>query len=479
MANDSLLFLTELENYSLDSKLLIAQKVSSRLMDSACVSLQKILTNNITPTEIEIFTTYSIVYDSGSTVPINQDSFARIINGIRNYLKIDDEEGFSKRLFSSMMVQQFPSQTSFVQRLFRYNYFFTYANENFSMKDEFESMFGQYKDYLLFATAVYMFMSGDIRNIVGNENAAFGLMKVFELKKVVETLSISPQTFKNEIMSFYNGNTEKLFNGLKINCLFPIIAADDNRYIPNPYLVIDAVTSSLLNRLTENNNELRKNFGKEVIESYLYAMCRELSFKSFLSREFEYQKNKNSSALTSDVLLGINDEYLIFFDTKAKTPKVGIRNLEHISYEKDLNIYVEDYIQLINQYFDYKKGLINLGKQYEIHNVFFIDVMLEDSFIDRKDIANKALEKYKDHSITLEDENNIRSNILLLSLNEIEKYFLRDVNIITDLINHRDNENKWYDIQLNNDGIENTFINSFDKFFDELFGDLKDFYTNS
>lgn len=475
MGND-LTFLTKLKYYSLDSKLIIAQKISSSLMGGASIGLDNILKTNITPTEIEVFTTYSIVYDSGSDVAINSDAFIEVMNQIRNYLKTNEDSSFGKRLFSSIMVQQVSSQISFVQRLFRYNKFFGYSDESFSMKNEFEKKFGRYIEYEIFAASIYIFLSNDLRKVFGNYYSSLGIQKAFGLKNVVSNLSISSDSFRKELLKFYKSDTDKLYNGLKINCLFPIIETPECRYIPNPYLVIDAVTSSLLNRLTENKGDLRRWFGKRVIETYLYNVCNELSFKTYLSKEFEYDKSKKKTGLTSDVLLGLGD-YFIFFDTKAKTPKVGIRNLEAESYADDLDIYIEDYTQLINQYYDLKKGLIKLDKEYNIKNVFFIDVVLEDSYIDRKDIADEAIKKYKDNLITSEDENVIRGNILILSLNEIEKYFLRDTNILNDLLLHRDDKNRWYDIQLSSDVIENKFIRLFDDYFKELFDSVKEYYS--
>lgn len=46
--------------------------------------------------------------------------------------------------------------------------------------------------------------------------------------------------------------------------------------MPSPYLVINAVTESMLNQLTEGDEKLRGDLGKEVLESYLYDIAIEL-----------------------------------------------------------------------------------------------------------------------------------------------------------------------------------------------------------
>lgn len=66
-------------------------------------------------------------------------------------------------------------------------------------------------------------------------------------------------------------------------------------YIPSPYLIINAVTESMLNRITFQDNKLRRTIGKEVIESYLYDIISQLGTVTWISPEIEYKiaKNKN------------------------------------------------------------------------------------------------------------------------------------------------------------------------------------------
>ena len=46
--------------------------------------------------------------------------------------------------------------------------------------------------------------------------------------------------------------------------------------IRDRYLIINAATESMLNRITFQDNKLRRTIGKEVIESYLYDIISQL-----------------------------------------------------------------------------------------------------------------------------------------------------------------------------------------------------------
>ena len=97
----------------------------------------------------------------------------------------------------------------------------------------------------------------------------------------------------------------------------------DCAYIPSPYLVVNVVTESMLNRLTLGNKDLRRKFGKEVIEEYLFSIYRELNTVTWISREFEYYVGKDRR-LTPDVLVEEMGN-AVLFDTKALSPNLKMR----------------------------------------------------------------------------------------------------------------------------------------------------------
>ena len=77
---------------------------------------------------------------------------------------------------------------------------------------------------------------------------------------------------------------------------------------------------------TLGKNALRRRFGKEVIEEYLFSIYRELNTVTWISREFEYFVGRDRR-LTPDVLVEEMDK-AILFDTKALSPSLKMRQFD-------------------------------------------------------------------------------------------------------------------------------------------------------
>ena len=55
--------LEKLRNYTFDSKMLMSQRISSRIMNSSAVDMKRAYMENIMPWELEIFTAYFVIYN--------------------------------------------------------------------------------------------------------------------------------------------------------------------------------------------------------------------------------------------------------------------------------------------------------------------------------------------------------------------------------------------------------------------------------
>lgn len=123
--------LEKLKEYTLESKLLACQKMSSRIMTCSKIDIELALKENIMPWEIEAFTAYSIIYNSDdATEVLDWKTFGEMITLIRNYwhegLRCAEKEGtYPETFFMISALQQFPVQGVFLEKLFRYHYFFT------------------------------------------------------------------------------------------------------------------------------------------------------------------------------------------------------------------------------------------------------------------------------------------------------------------------------------------------------------------
>lgn len=274
LVHSSLDFLKVLERFTLESKLLACQKYSSRIMTCSQVDMVKAYEENIMPWEIEAFAAYSIVYDTNdATEELDGKTFADTITLIRNYwhsgLITAEENGEYPEAFMMISaLQQFPVQGVFLQKLYRYHYFFTFQNDRLDMRKVFFDKMGvNYEQLEEFAFLVFLGFSKEAQDTIPPIELQKVLTKAFKDKDVLHLLSIEKEEYRKQLFSLYADNIIDQYYGLKIQYLYPFIAGQDFTYVPSPYLVVNAVTESMLNRITLRDNKLRRAIGKESCAS--------------------------------------------------------------------------------------------------------------------------------------------------------------------------------------------------------------------
>ncbi|WP_446787162.1 hypothetical protein [Macellibacteroides fermentans] len=399
LTHSDLSFFKELEQYSFDSKMILCQKFASRIMSSSEVDIHLAFNQNIMPWELETFAAFSVIYDIENVeLDIDMDVFSRIITMIRNYwhpeLTIAEANGsYADTFMMISALQQFPVQGVFLQKLFRYNYIFNFSNSNINMKEEFCGKFlAPYIDFAVFAFIVFVYCSKDA-NIKGQEAGRQRMLeKAFRIDNVFKALCIEKETYKKKLEELYKNNVLDYYYGLKIQYVHPLISGLGFTYIPSPYLVINAVTESLLNRLTFGNKKLRIAFGKEVIENYLFDIYKEVPGVTWISQEFSYNVGREEK-LTADVLVA-EGNCCTFYDTKALSPSLKVRQFDQEEINKEIEIYAKNILQVYQQIIYYSEGRFNLDKAYETKNIFGIVVVLEDAVVPREKVYAKAFEMW-------------------------------------------------------------------------------------
>lgn len=293
------------------------------------------------------------------------------------------------------------------------------------------------------------------------------LTRAFADKDAFRLLSIEREEYKKQLSSLYADSIIDQYYGLKIQYLYPFIAGQNYTYIPSPYLVINAVTESMLNRMTLGDNKLRRSIGKEVIESYLYDIVAQLDTVTWISSEIEYQ-NGRDKLLTSDVIVAEGDA-VIFYDTKSITPSLKLRKFDATEIDNDIKIYAEDVIQIYNQIKNYMQGLFQLDKSYSKNSIFGIVVVLEDAVVSRKKVYEKTYDILQE-SMTLSEEEKdyICSHIKVLPLRAIECMILQNTSIIPELKEQLDKPEKWYDYTYTNATTENGLIASYVQYVQDI-----------
>ena len=464
LVHSNLDFLKILEKYTLESKLLACQKYSSRIMSSSMVDMRKAYKENIMPWEIEAFAAYSLVYDNdAATEVLDGRTFAETITLIRNYwhkgLTAAEESGEYPEVFMMISaLQQFPVQGVFLQKLYRYHYFFTFQNSNLNMRKVFFDKMGvNYEQLEEFAFLIFFGFSKEVQDELAESGTQKILQNAFSDKDALQLLSIDKEDYKKELFSLYKDNIVDQYYGLKIQYLYPFISGEDFTYIPSPYLVVNAVTESMLNRLTFNDNNLRRVIGKEVIENYLYDMVKQLNTVTWISSELSYQKGRDK-LLTSDVIAAEGDN-IVFYDTKAIAPGLKLRKFDTAEIEKDIEIYAKDVIQIYNQINNYLQGFFRLDKLYSKNNIFGIVVVLEDAVVSRKKVYEKVYEILENtETLTEKNRRYICSHIKILPLRAIECMVLQNTSLLPELTSQLEKPERWYDYTYTNTTTENGVI---------------------
>lgn len=467
LVHSSLDFLKVLKKFTLESKLLACQKYSSRIMTCSQVDMGKAYKENIMPWEIEAFAAYSIVYDSDEAEEeLDGKTFADTITLIRNYwhdgLTSAEESGEYPEAFMMISaLQQFPVQGVFLQKLYRYHYFFTLQNDKLDMRKVFfDKMGANYEQLEEFAFLVFLGFSKEAQDVIPPVELQNILARVFADKDTFRLLSIEKEEYKKQLFSLYADNIIDQYYGLKIQYLYPFISGQKFTYVPSPYLVINAVTESMLNRITLGDNKLRRAIGKEVIESYLYDIVSQLGTVTWISPEISY-KNGKANLLTSDVIAA-EDDTVVFYDTKAITPSLKLRKFDKAEIVNDIKIYADDVIQIYNQINNYLQELFQLDKMYSKENIYGIVVVLEDAVVSRKKVYEKVYDILEETMTLLEeDKDYICSHIKVLPLRAIECMILQNTSLIPELKEQVDKPEKWYDYTYTNATTTNGLIQSY------------------
>lgn len=462
--------LEKLKQFSIESKLLLCEKYAQRLMHYDTLDLSVVSTGNgVAPTELEIFSLFSIVFDTGSNTPLDIKTFSKIITEIRNYWhpKLNQsitEDDYADNFMMICGLTQFAVQGNIVQRLYRYHYFFNFINENINMANIFEQKFGcKFDDFEIFVFTVYLILSA--KNAC---NPTIPLSYVFKkYENVMDALTITTDNFIKKLKGLYNNKFVNYFYGLKIQYLFPFIEASDGIYIPLPYLLINAATESLLNRLTEENTALRRDIGKNVIENYLSDIYSEVKSIHSISPEIKYKIGRQE-ILSPDIII-IEDDCCIMFDTKAIATSIKLREFSKEKIEETALILADNVSKVYKQIINYLNGHFSIGFDIKKENIFGVVVVLEDCHISRKRIIECAILKLEKNGPVEEMEKQyICSNIKVISLREVENAVLQNTSYLPSLISQRDEPNRWFDLSFCNSNVENGVIGSLGSFLEMI-----------
>lgn len=419
-----------LKRYSFDAKMKICNKFSRRLIDSSGnANVQRII-DSVHPWELEMFLKMSIErspeYQDKTFDGKQEKIFKKMINGLRGNihpsLKEKSDEEFANYYMAAAGTTQFPIQDEILYITYRYNYIFSFKNSIVDMQYEFEKFFNtKYTDILELGQYLTLLYGSQVEM----DTYLIDYLINEKYRKASQILTIDVKGYKEELKKLVTTQDDLLYC-LCPSVKYPFIRREDKLYIPLPHMIMRSVTSSLLFRLTENNNGLRDKLGKEVLERYIYDILKESDTYDEIYQEREYEKEHHNKAKTVDVMLRDKDEY-IFIDSKAAVPTVGLMIFKEESYKHEVDLLVKNIVQMYNQV---RKYLPKYNNSYNPFNgrpvidkkhIWGIVVRLEDNHIMRRDVYEKAA-RTLGVDLNSEEYEWLINHIKIACLNDIEKY---------------------------------------------------------
>lgn len=420
-----------LKRYNFEEKMRVLQYYSKNIMDLQGI---KLVNEQPQPWELEtllLFSTKAIEYQNKDFKDKNINYFINMINCIKDYQHPALSNYVGNIKFADLIMIcygsiQFDLQSYNVYKYYRYNYLFSYQDNTINMPKEFFNKFGiSYQTFLELGFNLSIFCSLKI-------NLDPKILKYIVLKYVSATnlLTLSRSEFNSKIDEYSNNISDYLYC-IRPSYIFPFIKNDHTIHLPLPHCMTRAITDSLLYRLTDNNDDLRTRFGKNVLEKYLFSIIDESQLFDEVLEEREY-KNGKSMSRTSDVMCKKDDSY-IFFESKSLVPYAKTRCLDETFIKKEIEKIRDAVIQLTNQifrdfnnkynFFESKEQKINFDK------CFGLVVLLEESYIRRELIYDSVAIKMKLEKDSIEYKK-IVNHIKICNLYDIERFAFTKTNII-------------------------------------------------
>lgn len=451
-----------LKRYSFEEKMRVLNTYSRQLLNVEGNANADNFNNRPYPWELETILLFSLKatpeYANQDFKNRNINKFIEIVNTIRNFQhpslsKACRTDDFANYVLTTLGLCQFDIQEHLPYKYYRYKYFFEFNNESLNMKKIFEEKFGvSYYEFIKLSTLLNILYSSF--DELSGELLSNIVLKYFP--KVCMQLAISLEEH-NKMLDCITKDQNDYLYCLRPSYKYPFILKDSIAYIPLPHLFGRSVTTSLLYRITENDNQLRTMFGKEVLESYIYKLlCNSLVYDEII-KEQEYLENHKNKVRTLDVMMRVKNKFLLL-DCKSTVPKIGLRIFDKKSYESMIDILTDSIVQVYKHiskkvfidydFFDYKDNV-------NMDNVYGAVVVLEDSYIRRDLLYKKAAEKLFISVDTIEYDWFV-NHVKLVDLYNVERISMLGISLI-DIFEKQENYSDYplVNIKLDNSKIIN------------------------
>lgn len=423
-----------LRNYSWDAKMRACARYATRAMSKGRRWDASEIKSCPTPWELNQFAAYSAVFQDGPQAEMPDQVVLSIINVFRDrppsrkMVSLEDIKRFLS--FETAMVQ-FPYQQDAILIFFRYRYLLSFVDlsHGIDMPAIFRKTFAvDYPDVAAFAMVAHLaaasgqhwqlFLQDFCRKHKCHPSARF-----FE---IIELFSIDREEYARKQSALFSFSSDGPANAENLMEIYPFLRMGNARFLPLPYLLNQATTRHLFDRLMDANGDLRSQVGRWVMEPYVQWLFRRCGCYDSVGGSFRY-KIFGRDLDSPDVIVQ-HDGTTVFVEVKLAEAPVGLRQADKATVEKTLELTAKFVHQLYLRMSEICGGNAkpDMGARWD--RAFGLVVVHEDSYAVREDIYLRCFERHPE--LSEKDRELIRRRISLVGLYSVEQFCYCHCNII-------------------------------------------------
>lgn len=367
----------------------------------------------------------------------NRNKFVKMHNAILNATSVATDTpcgrfNFIDTFMAATALNQFHMQEFPLIRQYRYWNIFNDDSQPVQLKRVFEKKMGTpYEDFLLLGYILQVLFIAQAQNkAVAIPQKTFHYLLNVRFPEAAKHLRITRAEYVALQHKFVANSKDpyKYVYSLSPSYQYTFVEEAGATYFPLPHLINQNITSSLLYRLTEGNDDLRRQIGLHLWEKYLLQLVSQSGVyqETFPEQLYRYS---GSEAHSPDVIAR-QDNLVLFMDSKSTVPNIGIRLFDPDSYENNIRIVAGNIVQLYKQI--HRFALYNPFGGTVSNNMddyWGIVVVLEDAYIRRV----RYFEKAKD-DLGIQEESKewqwLIEHIKVVSLYEVERVCLSGNSLI-------------------------------------------------
>lgn len=232
------------------------------------------------------------------------------------------------------------------------------------------------------------------------------VLKKEKIRKFLNVASCDYEIFRSTANQTSVKIQDDIFALYEFNPLikFPFIKIHPERWVaPNPYLVVDRVTSGIYyDLLDKNGKRFTDNFGP-IFEEYIGMLLHSVYPREKILKEREYKLNRNRRKGPADWTI-LDESCAILIECKSFVPNLQFRS---IASQTDVEKYAERISCAVNQVYkhiseiekrnkdllqykakEYKIVILTLGRLQAVNTLFFKPFIIDE--LRKKGISNPS-----------------------------------------------------------------------------------------